>query len=295
MSLRSRSANPATTSEIAGGKIITVRSSVRGKMLEERLQIRARLLRAEIHLPVGGEDGLLHADLCRRAPRRRGALCLREIRATHRRPWRRDSSCWRDRAARTAAAESPPPTIVVAPFAVAAASALATAFVPRSNGGFSNTPIGPFHNTVFARSISSANRFADAGPMSNMACSAGIASRDTAFAAAPASSDGRDERIHGQHELVSRAREQRLRHLDAIRLDERLPRLEPHRLEERARHRAADEQLVDLRQAAPRSRRSCPEIFAPPRIATNGLHGLVERVAEILELALHQQVRRPRA
>ena len=38
--------------------------------------------------------------------------------------------------------------IVTAPFAVALATASATAFVPASNGGISNTPIGPFQTTV---------------------------------------------------------------------------------------------------------------------------------------------------
>src|SRR5579871_3026590 len=43
--------------------------------------------------------------------------------------------------------ESPPPTTEVAP---ESATAFASATVPRSNGGFSNTPIGPFQTIVFA-------------------------------------------------------------------------------------------------------------------------------------------------
>src|ERR1043165_6218050 len=44
----------------------------------------------------------------------------------------------------TAETESPPPTITVAPRSAASATACATPIVPRSNGGSSNTPIGPF-------------------------------------------------------------------------------------------------------------------------------------------------------
>src|SRR5450755_968415 len=46
--------------------------------------------------------------------------------------------------------ESPPPTTETAP---EAATALAMATVPRSNGGFSNTPIGPFQIIVLALPI----------------------------------------------------------------------------------------------------------------------------------------------
>src|SRR5690242_14363449 len=43
--------------------------------------------------------------------------------------------------------ESPPPTTDTAPDE---ATALASATVPLSNGGFSNTPMGPFQMTVLA-------------------------------------------------------------------------------------------------------------------------------------------------
>src|SRR5262245_2707106 len=54
-------------------------------------------------------------------------------------------------AALMAFSESPPPTTEVAPDS---ATALARATVPRSNGGFSKMPIGPFQITVFALAIS---------------------------------------------------------------------------------------------------------------------------------------------
>src|SRR3954447_8196206 len=46
--------------------------------------------------------------------------------------------------------ESPPPTIDIAPDS---ATALARATVPRSNGGCSNTPIGPFQMIVLAAAM----------------------------------------------------------------------------------------------------------------------------------------------
>jgi len=49
-----------------------------------------------------------------------------------------------------AAAESPPPTTVTAPCAVASTSARAIASVPASKGFVSKTPMGPFQTTVFA-------------------------------------------------------------------------------------------------------------------------------------------------
>src|ERR1700692_706604 len=47
----------------------------------------------------------------------------------------------------TAFSESPPPTTETA---LAPATALASETVPRSKGGFSNTPMGPFQIMVFA-------------------------------------------------------------------------------------------------------------------------------------------------
>ena len=69
------------------------------------------------------------------------------------------------------------------PALVALAIASAIARVPSSNGGVSNTPIGPFQSTVFADAIARAYDSAVRGPMSNIASSAGIASRATACAA----------------------------------------------------------------------------------------------------------------
>src|SRR4029077_13958929 len=56
----------------------------------------------------------------------------------------------------TAATESPPPTIDVAPESVAFATAFAISSVPWANAGISNPPIGPFQTMVFAFAISAA-------------------------------------------------------------------------------------------------------------------------------------------
>jgi hypothetical protein len=64
---------------------------------------------------------------------------------------------------RTAAAESPPPT-TVSPATWLIASA--TVIVPAANAGNSNTPGGPFQNTVFAPASFAANSSLVAGPMS---------------------------------------------------------------------------------------------------------------------------------
>src|SRR6266478_4690631 len=53
----------------------------------------------------------------------------------------------------TAATESPPPTIEMAPLSVAAATALATSIVPLAKMGISNTPMGPFQTMVLAEAI----------------------------------------------------------------------------------------------------------------------------------------------
>src|SRR5258706_2116863 len=67
-------------------------------------------------------------------------------------------------AACTAATESPPPTIEVAP--VFFATALATPIVPLAKGLVSKTPIGPFHTMVLAFAISAAYSSTVFGPIS---------------------------------------------------------------------------------------------------------------------------------
>ena len=64
-----------------------------------------------------------------------------------------------------AAAESPPPIIDLTPGCFTIASI--TPIVPAWKSGFQNTPIGPFHTTVFAPDQFLVNLTIDLGPISN--------------------------------------------------------------------------------------------------------------------------------
>src|SRR5262249_30445487 len=78
--------------------------------------------------------------------------------------------------AATGATAPPPPT---AEPTGRRAPARAGATVPAANGGFSNTPIGPFHTTVRAVLRVLANRSAVRGPMSSPICPSGISRTPT--------------------------------------------------------------------------------------------------------------------
>src|SRR4051812_29521479 len=148
---------------------------IQAQELGDELAGRARPV---MHLPVCDEDRLLHYRRSSRAATPGSSLPSRN--SSDAPPpvdtWLILSSRF---ASATAAAESPPPTTVIAPLSVAAAIASAMARVPLSNGGVSNTPIGPFHTTVIALAMTCAKAATDAGPMSNIAMSAGILSRGT--------------------------------------------------------------------------------------------------------------------
>src|SRR5438128_1137612 len=112
----------------------------------ERLEVGARLVGPDVHLPVGGEpEGAAHASSGAATP---GSGL----------PSRNSSDApppvetWVNASSRpaTAAAESPPPTTVTAPRFPASTMASATLRVPASNGGVSNTPMGPFQKIVRA-------------------------------------------------------------------------------------------------------------------------------------------------
>ena len=73
---------------------------------------------------------------------------------------------------------------------MASTIACATPRVPSANGASSNTPIGPFQNTVFAPASTCANAATDSGPMSRPFHPSGIFSTGTVrvFASAENSS-----------------------------------------------------------------------------------------------------------
>jgi hypothetical protein len=62
--------------------------------------------------------------------------------------------------------------------------------VPSANAPTSNTPIGPFQNTVFASLRAAANAAADSGPMSRPRASDGIFEAGTTEGSGARSSDG---------------------------------------------------------------------------------------------------------
>src|SRR5579871_207937 len=83
----------------------------------------------------------------------------------------------------TADAESPPPMMVVAPAAVALASASATAIVPLAVASISNTPTGPFQTIVLAPRRIFSNAAVVSGPMSTHSQSPGMVVLVTTFVA----------------------------------------------------------------------------------------------------------------
>jgi len=72
----------------------------------------------------------------------------------------------------TAAAESPPPIIVVQ--SLSSDRHFAIEFVPTANWSNSNNPTGPFHNTVLAFWSSSVYSFIVSGPISKPSHPSGI-------------------------------------------------------------------------------------------------------------------------
>ena len=148
----------------------------------ERGEKRAGVGGGFVHLPVAGNDAAPH-DF---APSGREGFSVRASTPGSFRPPRNSRDApppvemceifpatpdwW------TAATESPPPTMEVAPRSVAAATAMAMSRVPLAKAGISKTPMGPFHTMVFALEISAAYKAMERGPMSRPIWSSGVAS-----------------------------------------------------------------------------------------------------------------------
>src|SRR6266566_5772086 len=113
---------------------------------KERAQVFAGFDRTHVHLPVAGEDQWPHASSKAATP----GSSFPSRNSSDAPPPVETWVSWSSMPA-TAATESPPPTTVTAPFFPASTSAFAIARVPASNGGVSNTPIGPFQKIVLAR------------------------------------------------------------------------------------------------------------------------------------------------
>ena len=148
--------------------------------------------------------------------------------------------------ARTAAAESPPPT-TVNPSTLVIASA--TPRVPAANGASSNTPIGPFQKTVFGPCRAPRRtRPPSRGPMSRPSRSAGIASTGTASCSASAANCVAATTSTGSTILPAARSSRSPAGVDHLLLEQRPADLVALRLEEREAHAAADQQRVDLGQ-----------------------------------------------
>src|SRR2546427_10018803 len=115
--------------------------------LEKRREVVAGFGGAEIHLPIGGKQQRSHASSNAATPGNSFPS-----RNSSDAPPPVETCVSLSSIPATAATESPPPTTVTAPFFPAATRAFATARVPASNGGVSNTPMGPFQKIVLARS-----------------------------------------------------------------------------------------------------------------------------------------------
>ena len=85
----------------------------------------------------------------------------------------------------TAATESPPPTITVAPSWARLARKRAMARVPSPKVGTSNTPSGPFQTTVLRRLERLLERLVEAGPTSTADQELGILWAGTILCSAP--------------------------------------------------------------------------------------------------------------
>src|SRR5205807_4134488 len=95
----------------------------------DRLQVGSRVIRAEVHLPVGGEQQPPHASSRAATPGRGFPSRNSSDAPPPVETWLSLSS-----SPATAAAESPPPTTVVAPRLPASINASPMARVPSSNG-----------------------------------------------------------------------------------------------------------------------------------------------------------------
>ena len=98
----------------------------------------------------------------------------------------------------------------------------------------------------------------------------------------------------GQHQLVARLRHELPGQVEPVLLDQRGAGLEPHRAEEGARHRAAEQDRVDLGQQGLDQIDLAADLGAAEHGDERPLR-LVQRLAEVAELLLHQEARRPPA
>ena len=133
------------------------------------------------------------------------------------------------------------------------------------------------------------------GPASTASQSAGMAFRgdglDRAHGARLEVQLVGDDEVRPQHQLVAGLGQQAARQLQLVVLDDRLADLQPLRLQERVRHAAADQQLVDAREQV----LDDVDLARHLRPADDGDERplrVPERLAQVVELLLHQEAGR---
>ena len=266
----------------------------------ELLDVEDGLLHRLEHLPVAGDEWLAHQVLADYRYRRLdgylsgsastpGSVCPPRNSSDAPPPVEMCVMRSATPALLTAATESPPPMIVV-PFT--SATARATPSVPAANASISNTPIGPFHTTVFASRSTVWYRRRRLGS-------------DVEAHAAPdrrivhLEHGGRRARFHlVGDDVIDRERELHAaafacahdvaRGVELVVLDQRRADRQPEGLEERVGHRAADEQSIDLAEKVLDDLDLVRHLGA----AEDGDErpfGIAEGHAEIAQLLFHQQ------
>ncbi len=149
--------------------------------------------------------------------------------------------------------------------------AWATASVPAAKAGNSNTPTGPFQNTVAASASLAANSSRVAGPMSTPSRSAGNAVTSNTSVLGIGGELGRADQVDRQHDLhaaLGRVGQHLPDLADLVRLQQRPAHLVALRGQEGVGHPAADEHPVGLVRAGWRSPPSLSDGLAPPSTTT---------------------------
>ena len=166
--------------------------------------------------------------------------------------------------------------------------ACATPRVPSANGASSNTPIGPFQNTVFALASTCANASTDSGPMSRPFHPSGIFSTGTVRVFASAENSSATTTSTGSTILPDS--QQTTAVVDLVGLQQRVTHPEPLRRQEGEAHPATHQQRVDLRQ----QRLDDQQLVRHLRPAEHHRVGplrVVGQLAQHLDLGEHQPAR----
>src|SRR6266496_1539841 len=236
---------------------------------KEGAQVLAGLDRAYVHFPVAREDERSHASSSAATP---GSSF--PSRNSSDAPPPVETCVSLSSIPATAATESPPPTTVTAPFFPASTRAFAIARVPASNGGVSNTPIGPFQKIVLARSNRARKSCCVASSISKTAQPFGMASTATARFSLARSSDGAITAPRGRISFLPLVASSSLASAMRSTSTSESPTSSPMALTN-VHAIAPPISSSSTRGNRDRITSILPEILAPPSTATKGCLGLV--------------------